>query len=224
MPTPVTHPKIGDKVVKGRDWSYPDHQCEGAEYGVVVKLRDITDPFDVSVVWFDALRKRAYSKICKYRTNPERSDLYYYEPTPVLVYGGQLQGFPVEIVQKMLERQFEQTGARDVTVFERYKIASGNRGGVTWSNTPEGHDFWSNIIEHGDFGTFWEMYPRNIILSTNNNKDENTKDENTSAIKVQKPEATIVPGERISGCAISGRRNGTATGSRYLGHKAVKGL
>ena len=45
-------------------------------------------------------------------------ELENYEPK------GQLEGFPKEIIARMLDCQEEQGNKRDVTVFEKYKVRS----------------------------------------------------------------------------------------------------
>lgn len=76
-------------------------------------------------------------------------------------YKGQLEGFPVEIVEKMLERQVEQGNKRDISVFEKNVLAGGKRGeGFTWDKTPEGHNFWLHVISRRNFEVFFDRYPK----------------------------------------------------------------
>lgn len=70
-------------------------------------------------------------------------------------YKGQLTGFPQEVVEKMLERQFEQTKKRDVEVFERLITL-----GFVWNKTIEGGAFWSDVINNKNFDLFFERYPK----------------------------------------------------------------
>ena len=60
----------------------------------------------------------------------------------------------------MLEHQEKQTGKRDESVFKMNIIEGRNSGGFTWMSTPEGDDFWRNIIEHGEIAKFYETYPK----------------------------------------------------------------
>lgn len=74
-------------------------------------------------------------------------------------YKGELKGFPTEVVEKMLERQVEQGGKRDVSIFEEVRCSAGS--GFYWDRTPEGHEFWKNVIEKRNFDAFFTKYPKN---------------------------------------------------------------
>jgi hypothetical protein len=75
-------------------------------------------------------------------------------------FKGELAGFPAEVVEKMLERQVEQTGKKNVEVFEDRMTASQAGGGFDWKKTAEGEDFWWAVIGRGEFDLFFERYPR----------------------------------------------------------------
>lgn len=77
-----------------------------------------------------------------------------------LKYGGEIADFPREVVEKMLERQYEQTGKRDVSVFERDERCGRFWGGFTWSDTIEGDDFWNAVIGLKAFYIFFKRYPK----------------------------------------------------------------
>lgn len=70
---------------------------------------------------------------------------------------GEISDFPIEVVQKMVERQYEQKGFCDVSVFQEDKI-SGSRG-FSWINTIERGAFWSNVICGHRWDLFFERYP-----------------------------------------------------------------
>lgn len=74
-------------------------------------------------------------------------------------YRGELKGFPVEIVEKMLDKQEEQGNKRDVKVFEKERAASSWRG-FYWNDTAEGYDFWKNVIENKNFNLYFNKYPK----------------------------------------------------------------
>ena len=78
------------------------------------------------------------------------------------MYNGSLAGYPTEIVDKMLERQFEQTGRKDVSVFEEGVSKMKVNGGFDWSRTPENHDFWFDVLMSKKFDVFYKRYPKNI--------------------------------------------------------------
>jgi hypothetical protein len=76
------------------------------------------------------------------------------------MYKGELEGFPKEVVDLMLERQYEQKGKRDVTIFEAYKNAWAGKGGFDWSETEEGYEFWKEVIWNRNFDVFFDRYPK----------------------------------------------------------------
>ena len=73
---------------------------------------------------------------------------------------GRIEGFPMEVIAKMLERQYEQTGKVDVKVFEKFLPSSKEDGGFSWKYTPEGFDFWKEVLTFEDFSAFFRLYPR----------------------------------------------------------------
>lgn len=73
-------------------------------------------------------------------------------------FKGDLEGFPEEVVNRMLYYQQEQGNERNVEVFEREKNTSRYSGGFTWGHTEEGHTFWDNVITHRDFKLFFDRY------------------------------------------------------------------
>lgn len=73
---------------------------------------------------------------------------------------GEIKDFPLEVVQKMVERQYEQTGKCDVKVFQNQKYASSYEDGFRWSQTPEGHNFWRGVISQCLFDLFFTKYPK----------------------------------------------------------------
>jgi hypothetical protein len=72
-----------------------------------------------------------------------------------MTYGGDIAGFPLEVVELMLQRQYEQYGTRDVRVFEEHRTV-----GFFWVNTPEGGRFWKEVIARKNFDLFFERYPQ----------------------------------------------------------------
>lgn len=77
---------------------------------------------------------------------------------------GEIKDFPFEVVQKMVERQYEQTGKCDVKVFQKDKYATDDRWGFLWSKTVEGQDFWGSIIDDNCFDLFFTRYPKNYYI------------------------------------------------------------
>lgn len=68
---------------------------------------------------------------------------------------GNLKGFPIEVVEKMLEKQQMQKGYTDI------KILQDRVGGAfQWDITSEGHTFWENVILYKYFNVFFTKYPK----------------------------------------------------------------
>ena len=73
---------------------------------------------------------------------------------------GQLLDFPIEVVQKMVERQVEQGNKPDVTIFQKERRAPKCDGGFTWDLTIEDERFWYSVIALEMFDIFFERYPK----------------------------------------------------------------
>lgn len=75
---------------------------------------------------------------------------------------GAIADFPIEVVEKMIERQVEQGNKPDATAFHRYASNDAIDGGFNWHDTIEGTQFWDNVIGYNNFDVFFEMYPKHI--------------------------------------------------------------
>lgn len=73
---------------------------------------------------------------------------------------GDLENFPIEVVEKMLEKQYKQVNKKDVSVFQKYKCSDIDYEGFRWQNTIEGYDFWNDVIRKEKFNRFFERYPK----------------------------------------------------------------
>ena len=73
---------------------------------------------------------------------------------------GQLEGFPKEIIARMLECQEEQGNKKDVSVFEKEKEANNQNKGFNWLKTQEGQVFWLKVVGYRIFDLFFEKYPK----------------------------------------------------------------
>ena len=178
-------------------------------------------------IWTDTPEKSGFWKDIHRGNYKVYYEKYGGKPSPAkpsLSYGGQIADFPSEIVEMMLQRQFEQTGKRDVSVFEGYKSAHKSQNGFNWNETSENSMFWYNVIDQKKFNIFFEKYPKefNSHIKTKQNDKENTT--SNTAIKVQRPVATISTGERLTTSGVSGRRSATAVASRRIGYQTVTGL
>lgn len=143
-------------------------------------------------------------------------------------YKGEIEGFPDDVVELMLQRQFEQTGERDVSVFEANRRACKGVGGFSWDETiKEGEcwSFWNDTIEDKKFDVFFKKYPKkfNSQIKTNQNEKSSRTTTISKAIEVSTVIATISTGKRPTSVGISGRRSKTAIGSGHISYKAVIG-
>jgi hypothetical protein len=75
---------------------------------------------------------------------------------------GAIENFPIEVVEKMIERQVEQGNKPDVKAFRIFASNDAKGGGFTWENTIDGQIFWDKVIADRKFNVFFEMYPKNI--------------------------------------------------------------
>lgn len=73
---------------------------------------------------------------------------------------GDLENFPIEVVEKMLQEQYKQVGKINISVFQNYKRSDIQRGGFHWENTIEGHGFWYSVIVEEKFDVFFKYYPK----------------------------------------------------------------
>lgn len=73
---------------------------------------------------------------------------------------GDIENFPIEVVEKMIEEQVKQGNIPNVKVFQEYFFASYSDNGFDWSSTDEGYDFWQEVIGESRFNLFFEKYPK----------------------------------------------------------------
>jgi len=73
---------------------------------------------------------------------------------------GQIEGFPLEVVQRMVEEQVKQGNKADVTVFQESANSEPIEGGFLWTDTSEGFNFWEKVIGDKNFDKFFEKYPK----------------------------------------------------------------
>lgn len=74
---------------------------------------------------------------------------------------GGIEGFPLEVIAKMLERQYEQSGKIDLSGFELNRALAAPLG-FDWRKTEEGTEFWHSVIHGCDFSKFFEKYPKEV--------------------------------------------------------------
>lgn len=81
---------------------------------------------------------------------------------------GDLDGFPIEVVQKMVEEQVRQGDKADVTVFQEEKRYCNSLGVFRWHNTVDGLAFWHEVTTLRNFDLFFEKYPKEKIEGQSN--------------------------------------------------------
>ena len=84
--------------------------------------------------------------------NVEQSDLI-----------GEIEGFPIEVVEKMVYYQFMQKNSPNVRVFQLKRDANKRNGGFNWDETIDDFDFWQPIIMRRQFNTFFNKYPKQTM-------------------------------------------------------------
>lgn len=90
--------------------------------------------------------------LLSYRIDKELIDTY----TPQ----GDIKGFPVEILKRMVECQKEQGNEEDVSAFEKDKNLTKMNKGFNWWETKEGSAFWEAVIGNKKFDYFFKTYPK----------------------------------------------------------------
>lgn len=78
-----------------------------------------------------------------------------------------LLGFPIEVVQKMVDNQYMQIGVSNVFIFQNDVTAGRGLGGFYWHETIEGEAFWRGVIEKRDFESFFKSYPKAKVVCDN---------------------------------------------------------
>jgi len=62
-----------------------------------------------------------------------------------------IKHFPSDVVELMLQRQYEQQLKKDLSVFIENEFAQAEMGGFDWDKTPEGYSWWLNVIMYEKF-------------------------------------------------------------------------
>lgn len=78
--------------------------------------------------------------------------------------GTNLENFPIEVVEKMLEEQIKQGNVLSLEVFFDCLSADKLQGGFNWGETEDGKEFWKKVIQKNNFDLFFEKYPKNNNL------------------------------------------------------------
>lgn len=73
---------------------------------------------------------------------------------------GDIEGFPIEVVQKMVDEQVKQGNPADVNVFQQRRREPSSGYGFSWRETNDGKDFWIQVIDYKNFDLFFDKYPK----------------------------------------------------------------
>lgn len=73
---------------------------------------------------------------------------------------GNIENFPIEIVEMMMEMQVRQGNMPNVKIFQKYISADHRQGGFCWDLTDEGSMFWHRVIVCEDFDLFFKKFPK----------------------------------------------------------------
>lgn len=79
-----------------------------------------------------------------------------------MYYKGEIKNYPLQVVDKMLQRQLDCGNERNVEVFEKNRFAGKSDGGFDWGHSIEGTKFWYEVIAIKCLGTFFNLYPKII--------------------------------------------------------------
>ena len=78
---------------------------------------------------------------------------------------GNLEGFPIEVVERMVYEQISQRQKPNPTVFAIKKNAAPGEGGFSWAATEDGYSFWEKVITKKDWDLFFSKYPKKTVVS-----------------------------------------------------------
>lgn len=73
---------------------------------------------------------------------------------------GDIENFPIEVVQKMVDEQVKQGNKANVKVFQHNRKTGFAFGGFTWNRTDDGEPFWEGVITYYCFNAFFDKYPK----------------------------------------------------------------
>ena len=208
----VINPSVGDKVVRGKDWSW-GYQGADAEYGIIDKIK-----FGgwVQVTWYD--KDGNYLSSNSYRMGAEdKYDLSYYIPdlTPMFSVGDEVRvctgdedtdcdGWKmvksINIVYEQIQDMGEKTGVIESFSYDTFKKKHYYR--LTGYHTGYLAENCLHLINH----------------KTQTHEKSEIRD---SPIEVQGPIGTITTAKKRAGTTIQGRRSSTSISSGRVSYKEV---
>lgn len=154
--------KVGDKL-----WSIQLGDCKMIGRGINAKLerRIVCENINGSQVYYTSTgyqtEKDAFPSLFTsnpfMENTPSVSDRYIVTESDL---SGQLKGFPIEVVQRMVDYQVKQGNLADISIFQSTASEEFQFGGFNWDETPEKTNFWHSVIMDREFDRYFEMYPK----------------------------------------------------------------
>lgn len=86
---------------------------------------------------------------------------------------GDINDFPIEIVQRMVDCQVKQGNYPDVIVFQNRNKTDLEHRGFAWSKTEEGLGFWDAVICEKNFNLFFQKYPKSNQVTIQKDMETN---------------------------------------------------
>lgn len=125
------------------------------KHGVYDETRAMQDAliYEFSTVMVDRFHRDLGIKVENIYDKEIDFDLKNYIKT------GLIHDFPKDILEKMMQNQMNQGNPADATVFEEKRDKQLDDGGFNWKDTPEGENFWFQVIVSKNFQMFFDRYP-----------------------------------------------------------------
>lgn len=125
---------------------------------------------------------------------------------------GQLKGFPIEVVQAMVDEQVRQGNDYDVSVFQICADSCGSEYGFDWCYSKESTVFWEEVIMEHKFNVFFEKYPQQEQPQQKSESKYCNLYHNNATMKFKTGEHTYSDSES----AYENRKENSADGYRYF--------
>ena len=72
---------------------------------------------------------------------------------------GAIKDFPIEIVQKMIDYQFNSNGINNIKILQDPLLIETDYV-FDWFKTIEGYEFWDRVIHNKEFEIYFKKYPK----------------------------------------------------------------
>jgi hypothetical protein len=206
--------KVGDKVVRGRDWNWAN-QDKGSVYGITIVSSDILIPGWVEVNWVNT-NGEVIGNHCYQVGYSDKYDLYFYEgeeggglPTPKFKVGDK---------GKICER-FGCNGSGWRFDGEYSKINRLGGQNVTIFHEP----VWDEIKREWYYHYSNGQVAEHAITIIHKSKTEQNGTDKSVTTEVQRPIRTDSGPEGPTGVTVSGGRRGASIVSRPISNQTISG-